>query len=42
MDWQLNRMVEFYIKHKFNVFSKHVYKNDLNVLIELWSNPGLV
>ncbi len=22
-------------------FSKHVYKNCLNVLIELWSNPGL-
>ncbi len=23
-------------------FSKHVYKNCLNVLVELWSNPGLV
>ncbi len=23
-------------------FSKHVYKNYLNVLIELWPNPGLV
>ncbi len=23
-------------------FSKHVYKNYLNILIELWSNPGLV
>ncbi len=23
-------------------FSKYVYKNYLNVLIELWPNPGLV
>ncbi len=23
-------------------FPRHVYKNDLNVLIELWPNPGLV
>ncbi len=22
-------------------FSEHVYKNYLNVIIELWSNPGL-
>ncbi len=22
-------------------FSKYVHKNDLNVLIELWANPGL-
>ncbi len=23
-------------------FLRHVYKNDLNVLIEQWPNPGLV
>ncbi len=28
--------------HTSNVCSKHVYKNDLNVLIEQWPNPGLV
>ncbi len=27
--------------HTSHVFRRHVYKNDLNVLIELWPNPGL-
>ncbi len=43
-DWSKNISVPLFgIKmHTSNVFSKHVYKNDLNVLIEQWPNPGLV